>query len=161
MTLIVGAEHSHLVPGQDIHHLGREVVVVVGEEGLVADLVEEVVEASGVEEDHADLVVEEGRDLHLQVVLPLCHQIDCLDRVQYPGVAKQHSDLHHQYLMGVGLLLELRVRGVGVGFLHRTCATEISKRSRFGEKKPYFAFNAKCVCSIAYTFSRTICISWI
>lgn len=128
MPLTVGAARSFLVVGQDNRHLGRE-LVVVGEEDPV-DSVEEEVEASGVEEDHVALMVGVVQDLvHLVLlVLPLCHQKDCLDRVQYPEVAKQRFDLDLQYLMDVGQLLELRAPDVDFEVLLRIWVTPVSKR---------------------------------
>lgn len=122
MTLIVGAESSHLVLGLDIPHLGKE--AVVGEEDLADWVVEEVV-ASDVEEGHAvALVVGAAQGLaHLvHLGLPLCHRKDCLGRGQYPEAVKQHSEPGHQYPLDVGYLLVIRVRGGDVEFLHRTCA---------------------------------------
>jgi hypothetical protein len=87
-----------LVPVPDIHHLGKEVVVVVVED--LVDLVGAVVVASGAEVDHVDLLVGEVQDLERLVllVLPLCHRKDCLGRVQYPEVVKQSSGTHHQWV---------------------------------------------------------------
>lgn len=65
---------------EDSHFPGK--AVVVGEEEAPEDQVEEAAVASGAGEGHVDLAVgeEQGLELLVRPVLPLCHQRDCLDR---------------------------------------------------------------------------------
>jgi hypothetical protein len=136
---------------EDSYCLGKE-VEAGGEDP--ASQVEAV--ASGVEEveDHAVLLVGEGgQDLGLLVRpgLPLCRQTNCLGQDRSKEVlvvTNQDSEAGLQFLEDEGCLLELQVHGEGVGFLRRTCQGWLDFPIHTGRSLTYFAFKAKCVCSI-------------
>jgi hypothetical protein len=101
----------------DIHRSGTEVAGVGAvPEDRLAVLVAEAAEASDVVEGHVVVLLEgEVQDPVRPVLLdlPLCRQTNYLDHVQWRVVARmdqQQTVEGHQFLMDVGLLLELRVR---------------------------------------------------
>ncbi len=94
--------------------------------------------------------------------LPLFHRINCLDRdrlTEEPVETNPHSEGDRRFLRREDCHLSPPVRGGVVRFLRHTC--EMSIFSSAIELRTHFCFKARCVCSIEYTFSLTICISFI